>query len=145
MMNLTQKLGVEECIEFVGKIGAESVVKNLLDAHVCVVPSAMEGASATLCEAMYLGVPSIAAYRGGMTELLRDKESGFYYDFPEYSVLAQRIMEIFENDLLAEQFSKQVQDDASARHNREKNVRDMIEVYKKILEIERVADKVCLN
>ena len=85
---LIGELQLESNVCFVGGLSAKGVVEHMLRANVAVVPSAIEGASATLCEAMYLGVPCIAAYRGGMTELLTDKVSGFFYDFPEYGYLA---------------------------------------------------------
>lgn len=133
ILKLINKYDLEENVFFVGAQNSEGIARYLTSARLCVIPSAIEGASASLCEAMYLGVPSIAAYRGGMTELLRDKETGFYYDFKEYSVLAQRIMELFENDELALAFSKQVKLEAIKRHDPEKNADDLVMVYYDIL------------
>ena len=130
-------LGLEENVIYVGNLGPEQVAQYLKNSHVCVVPSAMEGASATLCEAMMVGTPSICAYRGGMTDLLTDKVNGFTYDFPEYPQLALRIMEIFENDDMAVDFSKKTIELANIRHNRERNPEDMVAVYKEVLANER--------
>jgi glycosyltransferase involved in cell wall biosynthesis len=129
---LISKYGLEENVCFLGSINPNQVIEKLLEANVCVVPSAIEGASATLCEAMFLGVPSIASYRGGMTELLRDKDSGFFYDYLEYPVLAQRIMELFNDNDLALEFSSKIINDANVRHDREKNTSDMIELYNEV-------------
>ena len=104
--------------------------------NVCVVSSAIEGASATVCEAMMIGTPCICPYRGGMTELLRDKESGFYYDFPEYSVLATRIKQLFADKQLCKKFSENTIKDAELRHNREKNYMELTEIYKIVSEEE---------
>lgn len=134
---LITNLGLEENVAFIGNIGPEEVAEYLKISHVCVVPSAMEGASATLCEAMMIGTPSICAYRGGMTDLLTDKVSGFTYDFPEYPQLALRIGEIFENDELAKTFSALSMERANIRHDRSQNPREMIEVYKEVLSCER--------
>ena len=82
---------------------------------------------------MMIGTPSICAFRGGMTDLLTDKVNGFTYDFPEYPHLALRIMEIFENDSMALDFSEKIRVLANTRHNREQNPQDMINVYKEIL------------
>ncbi len=130
-------LGLDENVVYVGNISPEQVAEHLKNANVCVVPSAIEGASATLCEAMMIGTPSISAYRGGMTDLLTDKINGFTYDFPEYPQLALRIMEIFENDQMAADFSKKTIELANARHNREKNPDDMVKVYEEVLRNER--------
>ncbi len=132
-----KKYGLDENVVFTGRLSAQEVAKHLSDANVCVVPSAMEGASATLCEAMMIGTPSICAFRGGMTDLLTDKENGFTYDFPEYPQLALRIMELFENDDLCETFSKRSMERAKVRHERERNPREMVEVYREVLRNER--------
>ena len=105
----------------------------LLKSHVCVVPSAMEGASATMCEAMMIGTPGICSYRGGMTDLLRDGESGFFYDFKEYTVLASRIMRLFEDDELCVKFSKRVIQDAQARHDRDGNYKQLLGIYDELI------------
>ena len=137
LRKLISNLDLEDNIIFVGTLSAEKVAENLLSANVCVVPSAIEGASSTLREAMMVGTPSICSYRGGMTDLLTDGVNGFTYDFPEYPLLAYKIMQIFENDGLALQFSKASIEQAQIRHNREKNPRDMVTAYKEILKNER--------
>ena len=80
-----------------------------------------------------IGTPGICSYRGGMTDLLRDGESGFFYDFEEYGVLASRIMTLFEDDELCRTFSKRVIADAEARHDRVRNYRQLIEIYEELL------------
>lgn len=134
ILKLIEKLDIKENVCFVGRINANEVASILSKTHVCVVPSAMEGASATMCEAMMIGTPGICAYRGGMTELLRDGESGFYYDFPEYSFLANRIIQLFQDDELCKKFSQNVMKDAALRHDRDNNYKQLREIYNQILE-----------
>lgn len=133
ILRLIKKLGVEENVCFLGRKNAAEIVEVLSTSHVCVVPSAIEGASATMREAMMIGTPGICSYRGGMTDLLRDGESGFFYDFKEYPVLASRIMTLFEDEALCKTFSKRVIADAEARHDRDKNYRQLIEIYNELL------------
>lgn len=132
-----KKLNIENNVEFIGRTNAKKVTDNLKGANICVVPSAMEGASATVCEAMMIGTPCICSYRGGMVSLLRDGESGFCYDFPEYSVLATRIMELFENDELCKQFSKNAMSDALVRHDRDVNYNTLKKIYIDVMENEK--------
>lgn len=130
---LIKKYNLEKNVIFLGKLNAEQVARQLRKSNVFVVSSAIEGASASLCEAMYIGTPSVASFRGGITELLVEGKSGYYYDFPEYTVLANRIIDIFESDELAEKFSVNAIYDAEMRHNRERNTKEHIELYNKIL------------
>ena len=127
-----KKLKLEDNVTFLGRKNAKEVCEILPKVNVCVVSSAMEGASATICEAMMIGTPCICTYRGGMTDLLKDGYSGFYYDFPEYPVLAERIKTLFSNIELCEEFSKRTIIDATNRHNREKNIIELKNIYNEI-------------
>lgn len=129
---MIRKAGLEDNVVFAGRKNAQEVVDTLCNAQVCVVPSAMEGASATVCEAMMIGTPAICAFRGGMTDLLRDGISGFCYDFPEYPVLAERICQLFEDEALCRQFSRLAQQDARKRHARDENYRNLKNIYLEI-------------
>lgn len=137
LKKLLSELDIEDNVIFEGTLSPEKVAENLLSANICVVPSAIEGASATVCEAMMVGTPAICSHRGGMTDLLTDGVNGFTYDFPEYPLLAYRIMQMFENDDLAVQFSKSSVERAQIRHDREKNPKDMVGVYKEIINNEQ--------
>lgn len=127
---------LQDNVEFIGRKSAAEVADILSKVNACVVTSAMEGASATICEAMMIGTPCVCAYRGGMTDLLRDGESGYYYDFPEYSVLATRLENLFVDRNLCKQFSDYVQQDAQRRHDRAKNIMCLKNIYKTVIEEE---------
>lgn len=130
---LIEKLGLKDNLEFLPRLDANGVINVMRTSHLCVIPSSMENASATLREAMHIGTPSLASYRGGMTHLLKDGISGFFFDFNEVEYLAGRIIELFENDDLAVKFSENSIKDAEIMHDRVKNIQDMIDVYKTIL------------
>ena len=132
ILRLISQLGLTDNVCFVGRQSAEGVAEMLRKAHVCVVPSAIEGASATMCEAMMIGTPGICSYRGGMTDLLHEGESGFYYDFPEYPMLAERIISLFDDDELCVKFSKNAIQNAQVRHDRDRNYRQLLDIYNRI-------------
>lgn len=132
-----EKSKIKSNVVFCGPLSADKVIDRMLKSHIVVLPSAIEGASATVCEGMYLGLPCICAFRGGMTQLLRDGHSGFYYDYPEYGYLAERIMQLFEDDDLCNRFSKNVIEDASIRHDRQKNPEEYLQVYHEIINEKR--------
>lgn len=129
---LINRLNVQDNFVFMGALSAEKVVEQMLKSNAVVVPSAIEGASATICEGMYLGVPCICSYRGGMTELLQDGITGYYYDYAEYAYLAERIMTVFSDDDLCKKFSEGIIEQASIRHDRKKNPKSFIDIYHEI-------------
>ncbi len=132
LLKLMKELDLEDTVEYVGRQDARGVTEMLRRANVCVVPSAMEGASATICEGMMVGTPCICAYRGGMTALLRDGDSGFTYDFPEYPVLAEKIKMLFADGALCEEFSRKERADALVRHDRDTNYSMLKGIYQQL-------------
>lgn len=132
LKKLIAKLGLEENIQFLGRLNGEQMCEAIRSAHVTVVPSAIEGTSLILREAMFLGCPSIASFRGGMADFISDREDGFLYDYSEYPYLAQRISELFENDALAKVFSQKGMQKAEKAHDRERNLQAYMDMYQDI-------------
>ena len=130
--NLIKKYNLENNVEFVSGQKGDGVIKLMTHSHITVVPSAIENASATLREAMHMGAPCIASFRGGMTELINDGENGFLYDYTEYEFLAGRIIQLMQDDKLACNFSENAIEKSSYLHNKEKNKNDYIQMYKEI-------------
>ena len=126
---MINKAGLQENVIFTGRRTPAQIIELLQKANICVLPSAMEGASATVREAMMIGTPSICAFRGGMVDLIQDKTNGFCYDFPEYPVLADRICRLFVDTELCKQFSIRAIEDAEERHARQKNYTMLKNIY----------------
>ncbi len=132
ILKLIHKYGLQENVVFLNRLNTQGVIEVMQKVNVCVIPSAMENASSTLREAIHIGTPSIAAFRGGMTDLIKDGESGFFYDFQDYELLALRICQLFENKTLCESISKKAVVFAEQIHNQEKNTQDFLNMYKDI-------------
>lgn len=131
---LIEQYGIQENVEFIPSQNANGVISYMQRSHCAVIPSAMENASSTLREAMHIGVPCIAAYRGGMTDLIKDGEDGFFFDFEESEFLAFRIIQIFGDDELAMNLSCKAIEKAEKWHDRKKNIDDMTNIYHEIME-----------
>ena len=105
-----------------------------LDANVYVMPSAIENSPNSLCEAQILGVPVIASYCGGVSSLMENEMTGYYYRYEEYEMLAYLVIRLFkEKNFLI--LSQQEQKVASVRHDREKNAKELIAIYKKLSDV----------
>lgn len=131
---LIEKYNIQDNVEFIPSQNANGVISYMQRSHCAVIPSAMENASSTLREAMHIGVPSVAAYRGGMTDLIKDGEDGFFFDFEESEFLAFRIISIFSDDNLAAFLSSNAIRKAEIWHDRKKNIEDMENIYEMIME-----------
>ncbi len=127
--HLIDELGLKENVEFIPRLDTNGVINMMQSVNTCVIPSSCENASATLREAIHIGTPSIASFRGGMTDLMEDRRSGFFYDFQDYELLALRICNIFEDSALAESLSKNSIEFAEKIHDKDKNTKDFINMY----------------
>ncbi len=130
IVSLIDKYDLWDNVEFVGRQNSEGIINLMTRSHITLVPSASENASATLREAMHLGAPCIASFRGGMVRLIDDEKSGFFFDYPEYEYLAGRIVQLLGDDELACSFSQNAIEKSALWHNKEKNKDDYIQMYK---------------
>ncbi|HEX3026353.1 MAG TPA: glycosyltransferase family 4 protein [Clostridia bacterium] len=125
--------GLERNICFLGRLDAAQMAGAMRVCNAAVFPSAMENVSTMMRESMMLGIPTIAAFRGGMADFIQDRQSGFLYDFYEYPVLARRLIEIFEDDGLASSLSAAAAEQAGQAHDPEKNAGKYLGMYREIL------------
>lgn len=132
LKKLIDRLDLADNIRFMGRLRGEEMCEQMRTSHVAVVPSAIEGTSLVLREAMFLGCPSIASFRGGMADFINDREDGFLYDFSEYAYLAARLSELFDNDILAVSFSQKGMQKAKKAHDREQNLQAYMDMYQDI-------------
>lgn len=133
LARLIKDLNMEDHVEFLGRQTAQQMCENMRRANAVVVPSAIEGTSLILREAMFLGCPVIAAFRGGMADFISDKQDGFLYDFPETAYLAARIDQVFADDSLCQRFSQNAMQKAETAHERQKNQTALLDMYRQIL------------
>lgn len=128
------KLGVGHSIEWLGRIGSEQIVQNLLVCAVFVHPSHIDNSPNSLAEAMLVGAPCIASSVGGIPSLLRDQVEGFLYHDGNPCILASQIKKVIGNKVLCEQMSTQARATALERHAAGPIAQRMLGIYKKIIE-----------
>ena len=103
---------VKEHIEInglAGKVICPGFEKNLLgclaDADMLVNPSLSEGLPNIVLEAMAFKVPVVATSVGGVPELITDGENGFLVNAGEAGAMADRILQLADNNSLAVRFA----------------------------------------
>ncbi|WPR77397.1 glycosyltransferase [Algoriphagus sp. NG3] len=87
---LSQRLGINECVQFLGY--QSDVWLFLQEADAFILPSLHEGSSVSLAEAMTCGLPSIVTQVGGAVEILGASQSGLLID-PLYPISIQSAMQ----------------------------------------------------
>jgi glycosyltransferase involved in cell wall biosynthesis len=106
--------------------------KRYLASHVFVCPSSIENSPNSVGEAQLLGVPCVAAYVGGIPDMISDNETGLLYRFEEIEMLAMSVIKIFDDEILAQKLSKQSSLIANIRHDKIINSNNLYSIYKSI-------------
>ena len=132
LRRLVKRLHLQEHVRFLGSLSETQMKQQFLDANVYVLPSAIESSPNSMCEAQILGTPVVASYCGGTPTLLTDGQTGYFYRYEEYEMLAQIVMRLFGQDNFT-CLSLAEMKVASHRHNREQNARRLAEIYHNIM------------
>ena len=91
-------------------------------------PSAIENSPNSLGEAQLLGVPCIAAYVGGVPDMMRGCEDNMYR-FEEAEMLAEKICETFSQKSNVAIINREI---PLQRHNSKLNAEQMYRIYTSI-------------
>jgi len=123
---LIRKNHLEKYISFTGRLNAEEMKREYLNANVFICPSSIENSPNSLCEAQILGVPTLASYVGGVPDLMEGAEK-YMYRYDDSEMMAVKICDIFNaKDAIDASAMQQV---AQKRHNRNNIVSQLMHIY----------------
>lgn len=106
LRNLSERLGVEDQVVFVGKVSHPEVFRMLEEMDVYLHPSLQEGLPRSVVEAMSLGLPCIGAKTGGIPELLEGK---MLVRRKNVGDIVARLLELRDKNLMMEQACRNVE------------------------------------
>ena len=129
LVRLAKKYALEDNIQFLGRLDAEQMKKNFLEANIFVLPSTIENSPNSLGEAMLLGVPCVAADVGGVTSMLNPEE-GWVYRSPEH--LADCIDQAFSLGQEAEKKGAAAKAHAQKTHDPKINLETLLSIYEQL-------------
>jgi glycosyltransferase involved in cell wall biosynthesis len=118
---------------FYGSLDEVKLIEVLKLCDIYVMTSHIENSSNSLCEALILGVPSIASFVGGTSSLIKDGEDGVLVQDGDPWSLAGAIIELLNNPNLLSEISKKARERALIRHDKKNIVNQYLENYKKII------------
>jgi glycosyltransferase involved in cell wall biosynthesis len=113
-------------------LNERELIEKLKEAHIYIMPSHIENSSNSLCEAMILGMPCIATYAGGTGSILKDGEEGILIQDGDPWAMAGAILELYRNKELSIKYGINARNRALKRHDKNKIVNDLLEIYKNI-------------
>lgn len=124
--------GMEDSVEFLGRLSAQEMKQQYRNANVFVLPSTIENSPNSLGEAMLLGVPCVAADVGGVSNMMTGREEGFVYQSTAPYMLAYYIREVFAMEEKAEAMGSAARGHAQLTHDPETNLNTLLNIYREV-------------
>ena len=126
------QLGVEPLVEWLGRLDAQQLVRELEGADLFVYPSHIDNSPNSLSEAMLVGVPCVASYVGGIPSLLKNGEEGLLFADGDPYALAGRIKLLLEDPQLALRLGRKARVTAQSRHSPHRITERLMTIYGEI-------------
>jgi glycosyltransferase involved in cell wall biosynthesis len=124
---------LEENILLFERLTPGEITEQMLGAAVYVHPSHIDNSPNSLCEAMLMGLPCIAANVGGIPSLVRDSQDGLLYHDRDAYMLADRIAQLLNDRPLAARLGARARQTALARHDREQIAQRTVAIYRQVI------------
>jgi len=129
---MVRELGLQDHVVLVGE--TSNVPGLLVDADVSVLTSLREGCSNALLESMALGTPIVATDVGGNRELVRDGVEGFIVPAGDAKAVADRIIQLLENQELRVRMGRAGRARIDRRFTAARMVGDTVRLYERLLD-----------
>ncbi len=100
------RLGLHDCIVFLGAVAEDKVMQQLSRAHVFVLASHEEPLGVSIMEAMSMGVPVVATDAGGVPELIDDGIDGVLVPPRNAEAIADGVIKYLSSGDFATQISR---------------------------------------
>lgn len=97
LRELSQDLGINEVVEFKGRVSHAEMLNLMNKCSIFVLPSWDEAFGVVYLESMSLGKPVIATFNEGITDIIVDGENGFLVKKKDVGSLVQKLTMLIEN------------------------------------------------
>ncbi len=132
LLSLIEELKLNDLVFFTGQLTAEEMADRMCGAHVYLLPSLIENSPNTLGEAMAMGVPSVAAFVGGVPSMVADEKEALLYRADDPVMLAFQIGRLFDDSALCKRLGAASRHRAMEAHNAQSNLDLLVTAYRRI-------------
>jgi glycosyltransferase involved in cell wall biosynthesis len=101
---MVSELKIGDNVKFHGSVGRSTVFEKLASSAMLVLPSHSEAFGIVLIESMAVGTPCIGSNAGGIPEVFKNGEHGYYFEPGNSRDLANRICSLMEDCQLRKKF-----------------------------------------
>ena len=133
LKKLIKKYNLEQNVEFLGPLTSEEMAEFMCQSSLFVMPSVIENESATLREAMMLGMPVVSAFVGDVYETVVHRETGLLYRYEEYEMLAYHIRTLLKDSGFAQRLGEHAMAFMEQEYENENYGKTLVDIYQKVL------------
>jgi colanic acid/amylovoran biosynthesis glycosyltransferase len=126
---LASRLCISDKVRFLGYADQGGVLKHLQNSDFFVLPSFAEGVPVSLMEAMACGVPTIATYVGGISELIANAETGLLVPAADTQALCDAMARYLDDPDLCKEVARRARDKVSREFNIDLEVRKLADHF----------------
>lgn len=105
LLALSTELGQDGAICFVGRLANEDIATLVASATCLLNPSTVDNMPVSILEAFACGVPVVSTCAGGIPDMLEDGVAGLLVPVGDEGAMADAVLRILQNPLLALHFS----------------------------------------
>lgn len=132
---VARRLGVEACVEWLGRLGASQLVDELEAADVFVYPSHVDNSPNALVEAMLAGAPCVASHVGGIPTLMKDGAEGLLTPRGDAYALADAVERLHDDRQLAGTLGSAARATARRRNDPTRIATETVAIYEDIVRV----------
>lgn len=119
-------------VRMLGRQTPEQLISGLLGSDLYVHPSYIDNSPNSLCEAQYLGVPCCATNVGGVSSLLKNKETGILFPANAPVDMAMTIKDCYDNEGQWRIYATAGMKEAHNRHSPDNIINQLLYAYKEL-------------
>jgi glycosyltransferase involved in cell wall biosynthesis len=140
LVSLSERLHLHDKVVFQDTVSQEELVRYYAMADVFVLPSVTtkegetEGLGVVLLEAMACGVPVIGSAVGGITDIIKDQETGLLVRQKDPGDLAEKINRVLTDEELSRRLGKRGYDFAKERFSWSFIAGECLQIFRSVLE-----------
>lgn len=120
-------------VSLMGVADANQLKNEILNCTVYFHPSYIDNSPNSICEAQILGSTVIACNVGGVSSLIKDDETGYLIPANDPYQAAFLIKTLFNDECQNKNIGKKAHKIASQRHNKNSIIKDLTDIYRKII------------
>lgn len=134
LTKLTKELNISEYVNFRGKIASFEIHKYHQQMDIEVYPSIYDSFGVSVIEAQACGVPVIVSDAGGLPEVVDNNKTGIVVPKEDMEAVTLAIKNLIDDPALRKSMGEAGRKRVSEKYNFEKNLTDMINIYREITE-----------